>query len=85
MSELFMISQPSTRAAKPEKEWLSRKEAAVYLTGQGYRIETQTLANLAANNNAKGGPPFTRSGWKAVRYKKTDLDAWAQLRSKHVV
>ena len=63
-----------------QKEKFSRKEAARYLTALGYRISPKTLQNLASNNNRGDGPPFTRCGWKAVSYERTDLDAWAQAR-----
>lgn len=72
------------RPAKPEKDWLSRKEAAIYLTRLGCKIEAQTLANLASNSNAGHGPAFTRNGWKQVQYARADLDAWAAARKKRV-
>jgi hypothetical protein len=63
---------------KPEKKWLTRKEAAIYLTNIGCAISTYTLKNLASNNNAMGGPPFIRSSYRTVRYDKDDLDMWAR-------
>jgi hypothetical protein len=75
----------STVKAKLEKEWLSRKEAAIYLTRIGYRITAKTLANMAANNNKGKGPRYDRIGWSAAaRYKREHLDAWAQARTEHV-
>jgi hypothetical protein len=68
---------PAPRA-KPPKDWLSRKEAAIYLSSIGCRISPRTLANLAANNNAGKGPPFKRFRWKLVQYRREDLDAWAK-------
>jgi hypothetical protein len=65
-------------------EWLSRKEAAIYLKRLGCPIAPKTLENLASNNNAGCGPPFTRIGWKCVRYLRTDLDAWASRRMVRV-
>ena len=56
--------------------WLTRKEAARFLTGLGCPISSKTLANLAANNNAMSGPSFTRVR-KNVRYDTTELRAWA--------
>lgn len=67
-----------------QSEWLSRKEAAAYLTRQGFRISSGTLANRAANNNAGKGPPFDRTGWKTVRYAKADLDAWRERETQRV-
>lgn len=63
-----------------EKDKLSRKEAARYLTALGYRITAKTLGNLANNNNAGDGPPYTRCGWKTVTYDRADVDAWAKAR-----
>lgn len=68
----------------PHSEWLSRKEAARYLTEIGYRISPKTLDNYAQNNNAGKGPPFDRFGWKTVRYRRGDLLAWAQNRTVRV-
>lgn len=66
-------------------EKLSRKEAARYLTQLGYRIAPQTLANMAANNNARGGPPFIKIGWaRPVVYSRVELDAWAARRMSRI-
>lgn len=67
-----------------QKDWLSRKEAAIYLSSKGRKITAGTLANLASNNNARGGPSFTRDGWKTVRYARADLDNWFDQQSVHV-
>lgn len=58
-------------------DWLSRKEAAIFLNKIGCPVSPQTLATMAANNNAGAGPPYTRYRWKNVRYLKADLIAWA--------
>lgn len=63
----------------PDKEWLSRKEAAVFLQLHGCPITPNTLANLAANNNAGKGPAFTKYRAKFVRYKRDSLLDWARL------
>ncbi len=63
-----------------ENEWLTRKEAAKYLTGLGYPIAAGTLENLACNNNAGGGPSYRRTGWRTVRYHTRDLEKWAGAR-----
>lgn len=75
---------PAIVRDKPAKEWLSRKEAATYLTRRGCPITAQTLANMGSNNNARGGPPFTRLAWSRVQYHITDLDAWVKGRSKRI-
>jgi hypothetical protein len=72
------VAAPALARAKPVKDWLSRKEAAIYLSSIGCRISPRTLANLAANNNAGKGPPFKRFRWKLVQYRRLDLDTWAQ-------
>jgi hypothetical protein len=57
---------------------LSRKDAASYLTSIGCPISPKTLANLAAEDNAGGGPPFTRVRQKRVWYSREDLATWAK-------
>lgn len=78
------INSAAARPAKPEKDWLSRKEASIYLTRLGCAIAPQTLAKLASNNNRGKGPSFTRNGWKMVQYARADLDAWAAQRMVRV-
>lgn len=74
MSALTGISDQRRPA---ESEWLSRKEAARYLAGIGCPISVRMLEVRAANGNRGKGPPFTRIGWKTVRYSRADLDEWA--------
>ena len=64
----------------PEETWLSRKAAAIYLTKIGCPITHRTLEKVASSNNSGKGPPYTRAGWKAVRYLQSDLDTWAKRR-----
>ena len=64
--------------------WLTRAEAAIYLTSVGCPIKERTLQKLAEDENSGGGPSFTRSGWRTVRYEKDDLDAWAKKRKRKV-
>jgi hypothetical protein len=61
-----------------EKKWFSRKEASAFLTSMGCAISPRTLQKLAVHNNSLKGPPFTRSGWKSVRYERNDLEEWAR-------
>jgi hypothetical protein len=68
----------SNRSRSPEHEWLSRKEAAAYLSRRGYPISAGGLTNLAANNNKRKGPPFIRARWNLSQYRRADLDAWLQ-------
>lgn len=84
MTDLATTLPLASSRAKPQKDWLSRKEAAIYLTSIGCRIAPKTLENLAANNNAGKGPAFTRNGWKMVQYKRGDLDLWAAARMTRV-
>lgn len=84
-----MIPRPTVlRAAWADSllssDWLSRKEAALFLQYIGLPIEPKTLANLASNNNALHGPPFTRFSWKAVRYRVEDLRSWAEAKQSRV-
>ncbi len=73
-----MSQQPST----PDDVWLTRKEAATWLTKRGCPVTEGTLRKYASNDNAGGGPPFFRTGWKAVRYTVSDLERW---RREHMV
>lgn len=82
------ILPPLTAAPlKPRepKDWLSRKEAARYLTEIGCPIAPKTLANLASNDNAGKGPAYTLIGWGLVRYQIEDLRAWARQRMRRIV
>jgi hypothetical protein len=84
MSELTLLAAQPLRNSKPEKEWLSRKEAALYLDRIGCPMTARNLEKKAANNNAGKGPPFSRVGWKAVRYKRIDLDVWAKAQTVRI-
>lgn len=68
----------------PADKWLTRKEAARFLSGLGCIVSTQSLANMAARDNAGRGPPFHRTGVNIVRYLETDLRGWAYSRMKRV-
>ena len=65
-------------------EWLNRKEAAAYLTRNGRRTSPKRLANMASNDNAGRGPPFTQYGWSTVWYRKDDLDKWMEKTRRRV-
>lgn len=67
-----------------ESEWLTRKEAARYLGTLGYSLSPAYLSNLASNNNARKGPPFSRFGWNTVRYQRDDLRTWLEARVTRV-
>lgn len=64
-------------------EWLSRKEAAAYLTSLGYRMSYRTLERLA-HKSPPAGPPYDRFGWKTVSYKREDLVRWLETQREHV-
>ena len=61
--------------------FLSRREAAEYLTGRGLRTAAQTLARLAATSTS--GPAYRIWGSRTV-YAAADLDAWAEARVSKV-
>jgi len=61
-------------------DWMTRKEAAAYLTSIGCPVSPKTLANRASNSNAGDGPPFVSSGWRSIRYAQADLDLWASFK-----
>jgi len=56
---------------------LGRKEAAQFLTDQGYKTAPATLAKLACIG---GGPPFASFGRRPL-YLEADLLVWAQGRT----
>lgn len=74
---------PKPGLALPEV-WMTRKEAANYLTRRGCQLSEQTLRHWACDNNRRGGPPFYRNGWKSIRYLKADLDTWREGRMERV-
>lgn len=70
--------------ALEQKEFLSRKECAQYLATLGLPLKPKTLENLAANNNAGGGPPFTRVRWARTFYKRTDVEMWVKSQTRRI-
>ena len=65
-------------------DWLTRKQAADYLTSIGCAVSAGALGNMAAHDNAGKGPPFTRVSFRVIRYNRADLDAWAAKRCVRV-
>ena len=59
-----------------EKTFLTRLEAAEFLTVNGFPTGKGTLQKLAS---VGGGPPYRRYGNKAL-YIPSDLLAWAEAR-----
>lgn len=57
-------------------KYLTRREAAAYLTGRGLPIKWATLQKLAS---VGGGPIYRRFGLHAL-YTEADLDAWAEAK-----
>lgn len=57
-------------------EYLSRKQAADFLTARGTAIAKTTLGKLASIG---GGPKFYRFGNRAL-YRREDLLAWVDQR-----
>lgn len=70
--------------AIPEGPWLTRKQAAHYLTTRGCRISDQTLRHWASKNNEGKGPRFYRNGWSGVVYLESDLETWRRQRLRRV-
>lgn len=64
--------------------WLTRKQAAVFMTDLGCPIAYATLMNWARKDNAGKGPPYTVAGWRTVRYHKEDLRKWVKDRIRRV-
>jgi hypothetical protein len=57
-----------------ERQHLTRKEAAIYLTRHWFEIAPSTLATYAMRET---GPPYSLVSRKA-RYAISDLDDWAK-------
>lgn len=57
-----------------QERYLSRAEAAEYLTKRGLPVSKNTLQKWAT---VGGGPAYRRFGMRAV-YKPEDLDTWAE-------
>lgn len=75
---LAVVSHQSRSAQiKSGDDWLTRKEAALYLASIGCPITVRALEKRASNNNQGNGPAFTRFSWKCVKYQRRDLDRWA--------
>jgi hypothetical protein len=77
MTELAPTESTRAKPKKSPDDWLTRKESVVYLSSIGCPVTQRALEKRASNNNAGKGPAFTRIGWRTVRYKRSDLDAWA--------
>jgi hypothetical protein len=59
-----------------DKAGLTRREAAMFLTANGYPISIHTLANFAC----KGGGPSHEFFGRRTFYKPNELLDWAELR-----
>jgi hypothetical protein len=57
-----------------EKDFLSREEAAQYLTERGLKTAKGTLQKWVTTG---GGPAYRRFGKRTV-YTTADIDAWAE-------
>lgn len=61
-----------------EPAWLTRKQAAAFLSRIGCPMSADKLCRLAKN----GGPAHTRSGHRTIRYQPEDLRKWAERQMK---
>jgi hypothetical protein len=66
------------------QEYLTRGECAEFLKAQGLRMSDRHLANLAANNNAGGGPPFYRTRWSKVFYNRLEVIEWLKKETTYI-
>ena len=60
------------------KRYLTREEAAQYLTDLGVGIAATTLQKMASEG---GGPAYRVIGRKAL-YKPAELEAWVDLKEQ---
>lgn len=71
--------------AESEDDFLTRKQAASFLKSIGCPISPRNLERMAAKNNAKNGPQFTRiKGTRIVRYRRRTLREWAKKRTEDI-
>lgn len=61
------------------KAYLKTDEAARYLD-----LSESYLVKLRRASNDSDGPPFVRLGRRAIRYRKVDLDAWAECHLRQI-
>lgn len=66
--------------ASPDETYLNRKDAAKFLS----RLGCGTTARFLRDVVGRGGPPFTLTRKRIVRYAKTDLEAWARANTKRI-
>lgn len=59
------------------RKYLTRQEAAQYLTERGLRISHRTLAKFASQG---GGPTYYKFGFRTL-YQPDELMAWAEARA----
>lgn len=67
-----------------EREWLTRKEAATYLGKIGCPVSVRTLLNYARDYNLGKGPAFYKIRGYSIRYKTSDLRAWASKQVERI-
>lgn len=67
-----------------KQEYLTRGECAEFLRAQGLRMSERHLGNLAANNNAGGGPPYYRTRWTQVFYSRVEVVEWLKEHTEHI-
>ncbi len=65
-------------------EWLTREEASIYLEKIGCPIAPRTLRAYARDYNIGKGPAFYRIRGHIVRYKASDLRAWASKQVERI-
>lgn len=64
-----------------DKDYLDRKECAIYLSALGYRISFHRLAHLACEGK---GPPFRRVRWNRAYYQKSEVKAWLEANTVRI-
>ncbi len=65
-------------------DWMTRKEAAAYLSSVGCPVAPKSLANMACSERENKGPAYAVLGWRTVRYDRAELDRWANARRRIV-
>ena len=84
-ASLGLAAEEEGPPQRDPRYWLNRKQASEYLGRVGCPVAPQTLANMAANGNSGGGPPYTKIARKIVRYHRDDLREWANQNARRVL
>jgi hypothetical protein len=73
-------SLPANAHFSPEAEFLTRLQAATFLTERGFPISEQLLSEFGMAVNRHNGPRIAGTWGRRILYRPADLLAWARAR-----